>query len=418
MWGATLSAHGAEGGHFASDWWRWEQRPGRVRDGATSQEAAQHWDRAGDDLRLAARLGHNAHLFSLEWSRIEPEPGKWDESALQHYAGRLALMAELGIEPVCALQQTTLPMWLAERGGWASRHAPQRFARYAARVAGWLATDCRWWIPVLDPMHTVSMGYGEGAWPPGRRNALAGARALMHLAAAHRAGARAIKEAAPGAQVGAAIRARRFEPLDPESTWDLQTAERETHRATHGWLEGLLHGRWPWRPFATGGDAPGVDFVGAHYEGVETLHFDVRRPNALFVQRTTPQGSRVAHLAVEERPEELGVVLGELSRYGKPLLVTGCGIATDDEDRRRRFLAAHVKVAEDAAESGMDLRGFFYHSLLDEFAWHEGYRARYGLVRVDRDTFERSPTPAAYIYRDLARRRAKKRKGRHAAGRR
>ena len=152
LWGAATSAHQVEGNNTGNDWWAWEQA-GRVRQ--PSGDAADHFHRFREDFDLAREIGHNAHRLSLEWSRIEPEPGRFDAAAIEHYREVLTALRERGIEPVVTLHHFTLPRWLAARGGWHGRDVEEHFVRYVECVLEEYRELVRWWITLNEPVVQV-----------------------------------------------------------------------------------------------------------------------------------------------------------------------------------------------------------------------------------------------------------------------
>lgn len=406
LWGATLSAHQVEGGNYANDWWRWEQRPGRIRDRANSQVAAGHFTRFEADFDLARKLGMRAILFSIEWSRVQPVPKAFDEAAIAHYGAVLDALIVRGIEPVCVLHHVTNPSWFTERRGWRNRGSPDFFEAYAARMAAEFAPKCRWWVPFYEPMHAVRMAYLEGIWPPGAQNPAAGImEALERLKQAHDRAYRAIHAQRPDAMVGAALRGRANRPQDKDRSWDV--------RAAHGqnkWPVRFLGPRkaWvmdrfrPWQRREPGGalDQP-LDFLGVGFYGAETVRFNPFKPRHLFVKYTDAFGSPVGVETCEAAPESFYHVLREMARYGLPILVTGNGIATEEDRRRCVYLLDHLAVVHRCLQEGMDIRGYFHRAFLDGFEWTRGYSARYGLVHVARETLARTPNTSAYLYKDI-----------------
>src|SRR5690606_5280228 len=145
-----------EGGNVHSDWWHWEQRPGRIAEGASALEAAQFSKRFEADLAQARQLGHNAHLFTVEWSRVEPQPGRFDEAALEYYTALASAIVRNGMTPIAGLFHIALPRWFADRGGWARSNAAETFNDFCARMAECLAPVCRWWLPLVAPMQHVT----------------------------------------------------------------------------------------------------------------------------------------------------------------------------------------------------------------------------------------------------------------------
>jgi len=401
LWGTALSAHPVEGGNFDTDWWRWEQRPGRIRDGATSKAASGHFDRFAADFDLARKLGHRAVLFNIEWARVQPARNTFDDAAVDHYAAVLDSLIAKGIEPVCVLHHVSNPFWFTKRGGWAQTSAPKLFARYVDFVLERCGSKCRWWIPVHESMHGISMAYFERVWPPGSANMNRAMRALKNMARGHAHAYKRIHETRPDARVGAGVRGRVFRPLDANSVWDLRVARREAYRCNHLYLEALDRGKWPLSLFAESGLAGTFDFVGLSYYGSETVRFKATRLSRLFCQPVDPRGEPLAFSRAGADAEGLRGLLHEMTRYPKPVLVVGNGVATEDDSERGRYLIDHVSVVLQCIEEGLDVRGYFYYSLLDGFEWTDGYAAHYGLVHVDRETLARTPNPSAYLYKDI-----------------
>ena len=401
LWGTSQSGHQIEGENFNSDWWRWEQRPGRIADGAISKEAADHTGRFEQDFTLAQDLGHNAYLFSLEWARIQPAPGEFSEDAIDRYKCEFEALRARKLEPICVLQHVTVPGWFADHYGWHHAMAPDLFQVYSERVAREFAALCRWWIPVREPMHWCTMAFIERAWPPASRNLNRARRALLNMARAHARAYAALHEARPDALVGAGVHMRLFTPLDTESAWDVLTARREQRRCNEIWLDALTTGRWPLFFGRHKEITDTVDFIGAAYYGRETLRFSLLQPARLFAQRTNPEGRPQKPIQYASDPDGLRHVLHELARYGLPLIVSANGIATHDDDTRCRYLLEHIRAVGEALEGGVDLRGYFFRSLLDGFEWDAGYSERYGLLHVDRKSLTRTPNPSALLYKEI-----------------
>ena len=401
LWGATLSAHQVEGANYGNDWWRWEQRPGRIRDGANSQVAAGHFARFEDDFDLARKLGLRAVLFSIEWSRVQPNPDAvFDEEVIGHYAAVLDALLARYLEPVCVLHHVTVPAWFAQRGGWRHARAPESFERYVARMAAVFGEKCRWWLPFYETVHTVRMGYVEGRWPPGGHAPLAALRALAHLEEAHVLAYDAIHAQRPDAMVGVAVRGRACRPLDGDRSWDVRAAKAQNAFA-HAFQDRLAGRFWPWQRRTGAGLEGLVDFLGLAYYGSETVRFNPLRPRRLFTQYTDAAGRPVDVGSVTTDPDGFHRVLQDVACYGLPILVTGNGLATENDLERCRYLLDHLAVVHRCLEEGLDIRGYFHRAFLDGFEWTQGYTARYGLVHIDRETLARTPNPSAYLYKDI-----------------
>jgi beta-glucosidase len=397
LWGASLSAHQAEGEDFNSDWWRWEQGSGRIRDGRTSQVAAGHLSRYREDFALAKKLGHSAHLLSVSWARVQPSEGAFDDMVLAHYAAVFEALRACRLEPVCALHHVAVPHWFAERYGWCHEAAPSLFAAYVERIAALAAGKCCWWIPVLEPMHQVTMQHMAGVWPPQSRSLSKAVGTLKGLAEAHAAAYALLHERLSDAMVGAAVRVARFRPLEETSSWDLRVARREQRRCNHVFLDAVVHGKWPRLLGEAAHLRDTVDFIGVAYYGRRTVRFNARRPSRLFAATVT--GGRDTEPDTD--PPGLGQILTDMHRYGRPVLITGNGVAAEDDAKRCRYLLDHLDTLGRSLQDGVDVRGYLHRSLLDGFEWTDGYGPRFGLVHVSHESLARTPNPSAYLFRDI-----------------
>lgn len=398
LYGATIGAHQVEGNDFDSDWWRWEQRASRIRDGRTSVRGAGHLERYNADYALARKLGHNAVCLSFSWPRLQPGPDAFDERALSHYREVLERAAAHGLTPLCIMHQVATPAWFSDRGGWRAPDAASCFETYAQRVAGALGGCCGLWLPVYEPEHWLTLACREGCWPGGgdigRR---ADRDALRQLARAHVLAARALREHAPGAQVGVSVRGATVEPLDPHSPWDMRAAQREQQRLNMRYLDAVAGA-------ATSGEAP-VDFIGLSYFGRLRVRFAPlywRGGCVLPVDASGRPGSVDDAEACVVGFEEL---LSWFSRLNKPIYLSGLGVDTDDDQERCRFLAGHADALlrmMSGLEGGLDVRAWFHAALLDGFEWHHGYARRYGLVHVQQPGLARTPRLSAWLFKDIA----------------
>jgi beta-glucosidase len=383
LWGAATSAHQVEGQNRNTDWWRSEQA-GLVPE--QSGDAADHWNRYPGDILLMHELGLNMYRFSVEWARIEPRPGQFDQSALDHYRRLIDTLLGCGIEPLVTLHHFTNPLWLADRGGW---HAPDvvgRFADYADRVARQLCDVARWWITVNEPSVAGSMGYIDGGWPPHRRGNLAGyARHVGASLRGHVAARAALRSHRDDALVGAALA---FHPLSP-----LRRLHPGDHLAT-------LLARWFGERKILVDLAPHLDWVGVNY------YFRARikmlwPPRTAFAQLEPGPGDK-SDFGWEIYPQGLFDVLVQVARFGKPVLITENGIADADDDQRPGYILEHLRQAHRAVRHGLDLRGYIHWSLLDNFEWAQGFSKRFGLLHVDFHTQERTARPSARLYSKIA----------------
>lgn len=389
LWGAATAAHQVEGGNRWNDWWALEES-GRLPQ--RSGEACRHYELYESDFDLACSLGHNAHRLSIEWSRLEPADGEWDDAALEHYVKVIAALRQRGLEPLVTLQHFTLPAWLARRGGWLAPDAVERYARYVETVARRLAGDVRHWITVNEPTVYVKHAYVGCDWPPlGRRSWPQAARALRVLGRAHARAYDLLHRHRADAMVGLAHSTPWVVPCDPASARDRLAAR----------LRDAALNEIPFRTF--GRPAREVlDFVGVNYYARQVVRAKGLAPfGAECTEDHHGEPRHFSSLGWEVFAPGLAEVLRRFGRHGLPLVVTENGIATRDEDERSRYLASHVASLRAARAEGVDVRGYFWWTLMDNYEWTSGLEARFGLCETDFATQARRPRPAAFAYRDL-----------------
>jgi beta-glucosidase len=392
LFGTATSATQIEGHCTTSDWHDFATQPGRVRNGDTPDVACDGWNRWRDDLALQVALGMNAYRFSIEWARIEPSPGEIDHGALDEYRQMLGALLDAGIQPMLTLHHFTLPLWLARRGGVLADEFATRMARFARTAVLALGDVCRFWITTNEPNVLAVQSYLFGVWPPARTNPLAAAAAHRRLRLAHQATYRALKEARPEAQVGVAHHLRVFQPERPLAS----------DRIAAGALRRIFNDG-----FAESVCRDGTqDFFGINYYCRDVVRFVPGNARELFVHRGVAEGAEMSDLGWEVFPEGLGLLVRAWARRSRlPIYVTENGIADAADSRRASFLVRHLAELAKAVAEGIDVRGYFHWSLLDNFEWADGYEPRFGLVAVDYSTQERRIRESAHVYARIARAR-------------
>ena len=406
-WGTATSAHQVEGNNVQNDWWAWEQEPGRIRNGDRSGRACAWWENAEHDFDRAAQLHQNAHRLSVEWSRIEPRQGEWDQAALERYRQMLRALCERGIEPMVTLHHFTHPLWFAGQGGWERDDAVDLFGRYVTQVCSALGEFTSLWCTINEPVGWVFSAYLAGRWPPGHHRAVFRAvRVATQLARAHAAAYRILHGLQPQAQVGVANYFRLFDPADPASRLDRFVAAQQDRFVNRAFLDAVTEGRvraFPW--IAEIPEAAGtLDFLGVNYYTRDMVAFDLQRPGALFGRNfLRPGGPQSDGGYGEIYPEGMYRVLRLAQRYGKPIYITENGLPDGDDDLRSEFILAHLREAARAMRDGADVRGYYHWSLIDNFEWAEGWSMRFGLIAVDPVTQVRTLRPSARVYADICR---------------
>lgn len=394
LWGSATAGHQVEGDNRHSDWWAYEMA-GRLP--FRSGEACRHLELYEQDLDLAAGLGLNAHRFSVEWSRIEPQPGHFDEAALEHYRRMVEAMRQRALEPVLTLHHFVAPAWFTERGGWLAPDAPRRFAGYVERVAEALGAEVRWWLTVNEPTVLTKHAYVTGDWPPLVRGDWGKSlRAMRAMAAAHRLAYDVIHRRRGDAMVGFAHSAPHVVAANPRSPADRLAARLRDLGLNH--LLFSLIGR-PARRW--------LDFVGLNYYCRTVVRWAPRGRAILLGEDHTGErdGERrvFSDMGWEAWPTGLTRTLQAFARYGLPLMITENGIATQDEAVRRAYLADHLRALAEAIKGGTNVAGYMHWSLIDNYEWALGFGPRFGLFEVDYATQARHPRATAADYAAVAR---------------
>ncbi len=409
LWGAATAAHQNEGMNVHNDLWAWEQAGNHTADGSVSGLAADWWNRAEEDFDRAADLGLNTLRLSVEWSRVEPEPGKWDAAALGRYREMLRALCERGIRPMVTLHHFTNPRWLSDRGGWLLPEVVPAFARYAAYVAKALGDLCDTWCTLNEPGIYAAFAYILGRWP-GETGLLPFIKVTHHQLRAHAAAYHAVRDARPNARVGLVQHFAGFEPANPGSSRDRLVAAVRDTALNWRFIEGVVTGRLK-PPYGLGlrrhpGAANSSDYIGVNYYGRHPLRFDGGSPGTLFASPGKVRPERAWPAPWQDReidPDGLERFLVRLARYGKPLFVTENGMADAEDGVRPAFILTHLAALHRAVRKGADVRAYYHWTLVDNYEWAEGWTTRFGLFALDPKTQVRTPRPSARLFQELVR---------------
>jgi beta-glucosidase len=406
----ATSAYQIEGAS-ENDWTEWE-RLGRLKDPRVRcGKAAGHRERWRSDLALLPTIGANAYRFSVEWSRIEPRRGRFDEAGLLEAREAVEFLTRLGVEPVVTLHHYTHPRWFWAGGGWENRESIEWFRRFAATIADAVGDRVRLWVTLNEPIVLLLAGYLGGLIPPGQRSFRAASVALEHMLHAHVEAAQILKGRNPSSRVGIAHNMLDFAPDRPGNALDRRLARAGERLYNLALLEAIATGNMDWA-FPGEGRAtscvPGLpaanDYVGVNY--YSRVHLRFSRPAGLpgrYFYRD-PEKRGLTETGWEIHPPGFERVLRAAAEAGRPLVVTENGIAARDDGIRRDFLREHALILAHVRQAGLPVEGYFYWSLLDNFEWLEGFRPRFGLFEVDYATFARRRRPSAALFAELGKR--------------
>ncbi len=403
-WGVATAAHQVEGNNDNNDWWTWERGEGHINQGAVSGLACNWWENAEADFDRAAALGVNALRLSIEWSRVEPHRGTFDEAALSRYVEMVRGLQGRGIEPMITLHHFTNPRWLADQGGWKNQEAIDLFARFVGRVAKALAPHCDLWCTINEPNVYAYQSYVAGEWPPGTSDFRVAMRVIRNLLLGHAAAYRMIHDVQPDARVGFAHNMRIFDPARPKSPLDRLVTRVLDRTYNRSILLTLKRGLWS-LPLGFGLALKlrqTLDWIGLNYYTREMVAFDRTCSDEGFSRRFHAEGAELLDGGYGEfYPEGMLRCLKRLARLDLPIYVTENGIPDADDDQRPRYLLTHLHQLWHAIQRCYPVIGYYHWTLVDNFEWSEGWSLRFGLIELNPRTQERTPRPSAEVYGNL-----------------
>ena len=406
LFGSSTSSHQVEG-YGNNDWTEWEQKNAkrlaleaqtemwpdfvlhsfpspRDPENYISGIACDHYHRFREDFDIVKDLGHNAHRFSIEWSRIEPEEGKFDEKEIEHYAQVIHALRERGMEPFVTLWHWTLPLWLRDLGGVESKQFPEYFARFYKKIVSSFKDDVTFYVTLNEPDVFTLNGYLRGIWPPQKKSIFVYYHISANLIRAHRKAYNEIKRIQPSAQIGVVVSLTFFESagglINNIATWFLR------YMRNHYFLNHIRSTQ---------------DFIGVNY--YFHCYFDYGIVRKGF--------DRISDLGWQLFSRGMYYVLREAKKFNKPIYITENGLADAQDKQRAWFVDEILKEVRCAMDEGVDVRGYFHWSLLDNFEWDKGFWPRFGLVEIDyqlkaglpqaEKTLERKIRSSAWEYKKI-----------------
>ncbi|MDQ0910647.1 beta-glucosidase [Streptomyces canus] len=422
LWGVSTSAHQIEGAadkRERSVWDTFTAEPGRVKDGSTAAVACDHYHRYREDVSLLAGLGVDAYRFSISWPRVRSEGG------LDFYDRLVDELAGAGVRSVPTLFHWDLPVTLQEEGGWLERDTASRFAEYVSLVADRLGDRVKKWITLNEPAEHTLFGHALGAHAPGEQLMFDALPAAHHQLLGHGLAVQALR-ASGATDIGIANSHGPTWPASQEQP-DLEAADFYDLLLNRLFADPVLLGEYP---SGLGELMPGdvaadlkiigepLDFYGVNYyaptrvgapQGEDIEFGGLTIPAELPFSVQEIENVPVTDFGWPVVPEGLTELLTAFhARYGDrlpPVVITenGCSYEGVDDQDRIAYLDGHIRALHKALEAGVDVRGYFVWSLMDNFEWAEGYARRFGLVHVDFETLARTPKASYAWYQELLR---------------
>jgi beta-glucosidase len=405
LWGTATSSHQVEGSNFNNNWASWEAQEGRIIGGHRSGLACDWWGgRWREDFDRAKESGQNAHRFSVEWSRIQPAPGRWDEDALEFYRRMARGLVERGLLPLVTLHHFSDPLWLTERHGWENGETASLFQTFTEKVVEALKEYTNYWVTINEPIVYVLGGYISGDFPPGKRDRKLAFRVMGNMVKAHGLAYHAIHRIQPHARVGVAHHYRGFEPARPWFPPDRWMADLAATNSNDAFPRALVDGKLSFYflnryiPEAAGTQ----DFFGLNYYTGEQVQFAPFTGGDLPASRFYPAGSELSTTGfLANRPEVFWRALKWANHYGLPILITENGWEDHEDRTRPNYLARHLHQVWRAVNFNWPIKGYFHWSLVDNFEWERGWTQRFGLWGLDTETQKRIRRPSVDLYQAI-----------------
>jgi beta-glucosidase len=407
LWGTASASHQNEGNNTNNNWWAWENEPDRIIDGKKSDLACDWWGgRWREDFDRAVDSGQNAHRLSIEWSRVQTAPDRWDESALDRYREIVRGLLERGMTPMVTLHHFSDPIWLTELNGWENEAVIGYFETYVSKVIDALKEYVNLWITINEPNVLVAYSYLFGSFPPGERDMLAAIRVMTNHVRAHAAAYHTIHSQQPTARVGIATNYTPIMPARRRSPLDRLIAGVQSNLFNEFIPRALTSGvlRFPLWFKRIPAAKNTQDFLGINYYTREYVSFNIRKAKELFGRRflsPDAEHSDTGYLANE--PEGIFDAIKWGLKFKLPIMITENGI-DDAEDRLRpRYLVQHLHQVWRAVNFNYPVKGYFHWTLVDNFEWDRGWTQRFGLWALDNDTQARLKRPSADLYAEICR---------------
>ncbi len=376
LWGTSTSAYQIEGGIENCDW----------SNISPAGAACDHYHRYQEDFDLVKELNQNVHRFSIEWSRIEPRKGEFDQKEILHYRRVLEVLKSRGIKTMITLHYFTTPLWLVEIGGWSNPKVVFYFSCFTTRMSNEYQDLADFWITINEPLIYAAMtSYLQDKWQIQKKHPILFLKVIRNQIAAHRKTYKLFHRSKNIVQVGIAKNNCYFEPYQNKLINQILT----------------FFSNYFWNEYFLNQIRNHQDFIGLNYYFHNRVNVHRTSLNNWFNQN---ENKIVSDMGWEIYPKGIYHVLKKLKKYQRPIYITENGIADARDILRKDFIKNHLFWIHKAIEEGIDIRGYLHWSLIDNFEWNKKIRPRFGLIEIDYNKgLKRIPRPSAKFYAKICR---------------
>lgn len=368
LWGASTSAYQVEGGILNCDWSKFYP----------CGRACDHYHLFKKDIELMKKLNLKAYRFSIEWSRIEPKEGEFNEREINHYKKVLISLKKENIKSMVTLWHFTNPLWIIEKKGWENKKVIFYFKRYSEKIFEEFKNYVDFWITLNEPLVYASNSFLKGFWPPKKKNIVSFLKVIKNLIDAHKEVYKNFKEKQNKAKIGIAKSINFISPFNKKSPLDKFSS---------------FLGKYFWSNFFLNKIKNELDFIGLNYYTRNKIKFP------FFIKKG---GGKESDIGWEIYPKGIYFVLKDLKKYNLPIFITENGIADKKDRLRKEFIKKHLFWIHKAIQEGINVKGYFHWSLMDNFEWGLGFSPRFGLIEIDYKTLKRKIRPSAFYYAKIA----------------
>lgn len=397
LWGVATSAYQIEGG-IHNDWSEWEQQVVQLKkknaknaeeireieDNYLSGLASDSYHRWREDIELVKELNCKVFRFSIEWSRVEPEEGKFNQEALNHYAELIKELRKNKIEPFVNIWHWTLPVWLRDIGGWENKQTIKYFLCLVDKLVETFGKDVKFWMTMNEPETYIGLSYVSGKFPPQVKSLWRANKVFNNLIKAHIESYKLIHE-----RLGNEVKVSLTHYVIYQSPLKNSLLNKMV-------VSILDYFRWARFLKKT---QKYEDYIGLQYYHHDRIK--LKLGGKYYLADVQNENKWVNDLGWEIYPEGIYRLLKKMKRFNKPIYITENGTADANDDLRPRFIVEHLKFVHKAIEEGVDVRGYLHWSLIDNFEWADGHGPKFGLYQVDRKTFKRTARGSAKLYSEI-----------------
>ncbi len=409
--GVATAATQIEGGDYNNNWYEWGQK-GKIKDGASSITACDHWNRVEEDTSIMKNLGIETYRMSVEWSRINPKEDEWSEEGIKHYIDEVDLLLKNNIVPLITLHHFSSPIWIQDIGGWKNKRTIDYFAMFVEKVVLFMGDRVTDYCVINEPNVFVNDTYMDGKYPGGENGNIIGYfKAAKNLINAHVRSYELIHKLRDEnhfkgvTKVGVTPHLSYFE-LNTKNPFFRLTKKFIDH-SFHGlFLKGMIKGRlsFPFLPKRLGTKNQYADFIGVNYytRSMISPAFDLGMMFGKVHYKENLSENEKTDLDWEIFPKGLySVVKAVYDKYKLPIYITENGIADKNDIHRSRFINIHLEQVNKLINEGVNIERYYYWSLLDNLEWDDGYGPRFGIVHVDYETQKRTIRQSGLEYKRI-----------------